>query len=47
MLFDDYLWDGMDEELELPKPGIDAFLAAISGQYREVHRGYQLAIAKL
>jgi predicted O-methyltransferase YrrM len=47
VLFDDYLWDGMDEEHELPKPGIDAFLAAIGGHYREVHRGYQLAIAKL
>jgi len=47
VLFDDYLWDGMDEEHELPKPGIDAFLATISGHYREVYRGYQLAIAKL
>ena len=34
------------EERERPKLGIDAFLAAVSGHYRELHRGYQIAIAK-
>ena len=47
IMFDDYEWDGMEELLQRPKPGIDAFLAAVAGQYREVHRGYQLVIAKL
>ena len=27
--------------------GIDAFLAAFSGHYKEIHRGYQIMIAKL
>jgi len=26
--------------------GIDAFLATISGQYRELHRDYQVVISK-
>jgi predicted O-methyltransferase YrrM len=47
MLFDDYEWDLMDNEHERPKLGIDAFLAAIDGHYREVARGYQIVIAKL
>ena len=47
ILFDDYEWDGMEELLQRPKPGIDAFLAAVASQYREVHRAYQLVIAKL
>jgi predicted O-methyltransferase YrrM len=47
IMFDDYEWDGMEELLQRPKPGIDAFLAALAGQYREVDRGYQLVIAKL
>jgi predicted O-methyltransferase YrrM len=47
ILFDDYLWDGMDTEYERPKLGVDAFLTAMGGHYREVHRGYQIAIKKL
>jgi predicted O-methyltransferase YrrM len=47
VIFDDYEWDLMNEELERPKLGIDAFLTAFSGQYKEVHRGYQIVIAKL
>jgi len=47
VLFDDYEWDGMEHERERPKLGVDAFLAAMRGQYRVVHRGYQIAIAKL
>lgn len=30
-----------------PKPGIDAFLSFVPGEYREVTRGYQLIIEKL
>ena len=47
VIFDDYEWDLMNEELERPKLGIDAFLAAFRGYYREVLRGYQIVIAKL
>jgi hypothetical protein len=37
----------MSDESERPRLGIDAFLAAVRGQYREIHRAYQLVIAKL
>jgi predicted O-methyltransferase YrrM len=47
VIFDDYEWPLMDSELQRPRMGIDAFLAAIKGQYRELHRDYQLVIAKL
>lgn len=30
-----------------PKPGIDAFLGFVAGQYRELDRGYQLVLQKL
>lgn len=46
VLFDDYEWDMMDTALERPKVGIDAFLAAHEGQYRELCRSYQIAIEK-
>ena len=47
VIFDDYEFDQMEGELERPKLGIDTFLAAIPNQYRLVHKGYQVAIAKL
>ncbi len=47
VIFDDYEFDQMEGELERPKLGVDVFLAAIAGQYRLVHKGYQVAIAKL
>jgi len=47
ILFDDYAWDLMDTEYERPKLGVDAFLAAMRDHYSEIHRGYQVAIAKL
>jgi len=47
VILDDYEWDLMNEELERPKLGIDAFLAAFSGHYKELDRGWQIAIAKL
>jgi predicted O-methyltransferase YrrM len=46
VIFDDYDWDLMEEH-ERPKPGVDAFLAAIEGQYRVIHRAYQMVIEKL
>jgi predicted O-methyltransferase YrrM len=47
VIFDDYEWNLMSHEGERPRLGIDAFLAAFRGQYREIHRAYQLVIAKL
>ena len=47
VIFDDYEFDQMEGETELPKLGIDIFLAAIEGQYRLLHKGYQIAILKL
>jgi predicted O-methyltransferase YrrM len=47
VIFDDYEWDLMGNDRERPKLGIDALLAAFSGRYREIHRAYQIVIAKL
>ena len=47
VIFDDYEWDLMGDDRQRPRLGIDAFLAAFKGQYRELHRAYQLVIAKL
>lgn len=46
VIFDDYEWGTEAPECERPKPGIDAFLAALGGRYQELYRGYQLVIAK-
>jgi predicted O-methyltransferase YrrM len=46
VIFDDYEFDQNETELERPKLGIDAFLKAIEGQYRLIHKDYQLVIAK-
>ncbi len=47
LVFDDYLWKNMTEPLDNPWPGIDAFLAIYKPKYKELHRGYQIAIEKL
>jgi predicted O-methyltransferase YrrM len=47
VILDDYLWAEMPDPMDNPKPGVDAFLASIEGQYRMVHNDYQVAIAKL
>jgi predicted O-methyltransferase YrrM len=47
VIFDDYQWAEMPEPMDNPKPGVDAFLKSIEGQYRMVHDDYQVAIAKL
>ena len=46
VIFDDYLWMEMPDPLDRPKPGIDAFLKTIDGQYRVVLDDYQIAIVK-
>ena len=46
VIFDDYQWDEMPRPLDNPKPGIDAFLKSIEGQYRLVLDSYQVAIIK-
>jgi hypothetical protein len=47
VLFDDYEWNEMPKPLDNPGAGIDAFLKSIAGQYRMVHKSYQVAIEKL
>jgi predicted O-methyltransferase YrrM len=47
VIFDDYEFDEIKDESERTKRGIDAFLAAFEGQYRVVHKAYQVVIAKL
>jgi predicted O-methyltransferase YrrM len=47
VIFDDYEWNLMSNDGERPRLGIDAFLDAFRGQYREIHRAYQIVIAKL
>lgn len=47
VILDDYLWQEMPDPMDNPKPGVDAFLRSIEGQYRMVHNDYQVAIAKL
>ena len=47
VVFDDYEWSMLDTDEQAPKPGVDAFLAAHTRQYRELARGYQVAIQKL
>jgi predicted O-methyltransferase YrrM len=46
VIFDDYNWDIMEEH-ERPKPGVDALLKTIDGQYRVLHCAYQMVIGKL
>jgi predicted O-methyltransferase YrrM len=48
VIFDDYEWEwDMGNGRQRPRLGIDSFLAAFRGQYRELHRAYQIVIAKL
>jgi predicted O-methyltransferase YrrM len=47
VIFDDYQWEMMPDPLDNPKPGIDAFLKAVKGEFRNVHRKYQIAIEKV
>jgi predicted O-methyltransferase YrrM len=47
MIFDDYEWEYMPEPESNPRVGIDSFLRAFEGQYRIVHKGFQVAVEKL
>jgi predicted O-methyltransferase YrrM len=47
VIFDDYLWEEMPDPMDNPKPGVDAFLKSIEGQFRMTHNDYQVAIAKI
>jgi predicted O-methyltransferase YrrM len=47
VVFDDYEWTMAETDEESPMLGIDAFLAAHTGQYRELVRAYQLVIQKV
>jgi hypothetical protein len=46
VIFDDYDWPMMETPEERPKLGVDTFLGTVLGQYIELHRGYQLIVAK-
>lgn len=46
VIFDDYGWDEMPNPLDNPKPGVDAFLDVVAGQYRSAMHDYQVAIVK-
>ena len=46
MIFDDYEWNVMPDPIRRPKLGIDAFLRAFEGEYRELHRGYQIIVER-
>ena len=47
MIFVDYEWTVAPVEIERPKAGIDAFLAAQVGQFRELHRKHQVIVEKI
>ncbi len=46
-IFDDYGWVDAPEELERPKPAIDAFLSVYRGAYLPLYQGYQVAIERI
>lgn len=46
LLFDDYTWDDMPDEMDRPKLGIDVFLQMAAGSFREIDRGLQILIEK-
>ena len=47
MIFDDYEWEYMREPRSEPKLGIDSFLRVFEGQYRLMHKSFQVAIERL
>jgi predicted O-methyltransferase YrrM len=46
VIFDDYEWTFFSDEIDHPKPGVNAFLSGHAGQYRELHREYQIIVEK-
>lgn len=48
MIFDDYSWTAMPNELDRPKLGIDAFIRCYAKQLRVLEpKGYQVAVRKV
>ena len=48
LIFDDYEWTFFPSDaIDHPKRGVDTFLRAHAGQYRELHRAYQLIVEKI
>lgn len=47
MIWDDFEWTGMADELDRPKMAIDAFLASYSRQLEVIGMGWQVAARKV
>jgi methyltransferase family protein/glycosyl transferase family 2 len=47
IVFDDYDWVFHEDPSLTPRAGVDEFLARHPGEYRELHRGYQLFIQRV
>lgn len=47
LTFDDYEWRDEPDPLRCPQMGIDAFLQVYEGDYRIIHKGYQVTLEKL
>lgn len=46
IIFDDYLWKGLENNPNIPKPAIDAFLECFAKEYKILSIGYQVALQK-
>jgi cephalosporin hydroxylase len=46
LIFDDYLWAGLIEGLDVPKGAINAFISAFAEQYQLISIGYQVILQK-
>lgn len=46
LIFDDYLWTGLEKHPFTPKPAIDAFMDCFSGSYKLLSLGYQVILLK-
>lgn len=44
IIFDDYIWDEGEDELNRPKMAIDAFLNVYKGQYDLLYKGKQMIV---
>lgn len=47
MIFDDYEWKVMQDEIDCPKLGIDSFLACYARRLEVIGMGWQVAVRKL
>lgn len=46
IIFDDYLWDDLPDEMDRPKPAIDAFMLDHEGEYQVLNNDYQMILRK-